>query len=92
VGQLVGLALSKGCRLADLKIEEFRSANASIDESVYKILGVEQSVAAFRSYGSTGPDEVRKQISRWKHKLGVRGSKARIKESDGGSQESGSQK
>lgn len=92
VGQFVGVALEKGCRLSDLTLEQFQSANASIDESVYKILGVEQAVAAFRSYGSTGPDEVRKQISRWKHKLGVRGSKARIKESDGGSQESGSQK
>jgi argininosuccinate lyase len=69
VGQLVGKALERGCRLADLKLDDFRAADSSLDESVYNILGVEKTIAAFRSYGSTAPGEVRKQIARWKTKL-----------------------
>ncbi|HMC10069.1 MAG TPA: argininosuccinate lyase [Pirellulaceae bacterium] len=69
VGQVVGTALSRGCRLADLTLDEFRTAEASLDESIYGVLGVEKSIAAFKSYGSTAPAEVRKQIERWKTKL-----------------------
>jgi argininosuccinate lyase len=73
VGQLVGKALERGCRLADLSLDDFRSADPSLDRSVYEILGVEQAVAAFRSYGSTAPAEVRKQIECWKKQLGGAG-------------------
>ena len=69
VGQLVGAALQRGCRLADLKLDDFRAADPSLDDSVFGILGVERAIAAFQSYGSTAPAEVRKQIDRWKQKL-----------------------
>ena len=36
-----------------------------IDESVYDCLGTKNAVAAFVSYGSTAPDQVRAQINRW---------------------------
>jgi argininosuccinate lyase len=75
VGQLVGQALARGCRLADLSIDEFRSADPTLDESVYAVLGVERAVAAFRSYGSTAPAEVKKQVERWKEKIGQAGEK-----------------
>jgi argininosuccinate lyase len=69
VGQLVGTALARGCPLADLKLDDFRAADPSLDESVYGVLGVENAVAAFRSYGSTAPAEVQRQIDRWKAKV-----------------------
>ena len=69
VGQLVGQALQRGCRLADLKIDDYRVADASLDESVFGVLGVEKAIAAFKSYGSTAPGEVRKQVDRWKNTL-----------------------
>jgi argininosuccinate lyase len=69
VGQLVGAALARGCRLADLPLAEFQKLDASLNESVFEILGVEKAVAAFRSYGSTAPEQVRAQIDRWKTKL-----------------------
>jgi argininosuccinate lyase len=69
VGRLVGTASDRGCRLADLKLDDFRAADASLDESVYAVLGVERAIGAFKSYGSTAPAEVRKQIERWKAKV-----------------------
>ncbi len=70
VGQLVSTALARGCRLAELKLEEFRAVEPSLDESVYGVLGVQQAVEAFQSYGSTAPAEVRKQMDAWKKKVG----------------------
>ncbi len=69
VGELVGKALARGCRLADLAIDDFRLADPSVDASVYDVLGVEKSVQAFASFGSTAPAEVRKQIDAWKRKV-----------------------
>ena len=57
-GSSSAMALERGCRLADLPLDEFRSADPSLDEAVYGVLGVEKAVAAFRSYGSTAPAEV----------------------------------
>src|SRR4051812_43624383 len=71
VGTLVGLAMARGCRLSDLPLEEFQAADRSLDESVLDILGVEKAIAAFRSYGSTAPPEVRKQTEQWKIKLAI---------------------
>jgi argininosuccinate lyase len=70
VGQLVGTALARGCRLADLALEDFQFADPSLDQGVFEILGVDKAIAAFKSYGSTAPAEVRKQIERWKAKVG----------------------
>jgi argininosuccinate lyase len=71
VGQLVNKAMQRGCRLADLPLEDFRAADASLDQSVYEVLGVEKAVYAFKSYGSTAPAEVRKQIESWKKAVAV---------------------
>ena len=68
VGRLVRKALDRGVRLSDLSLEEFREADADLDASVYDVLGPEKAVAAMISHGSTGPEQVRKQVRRWKEK------------------------
>ena len=69
VGQLVATAQSRGCRLADLTPHDFQSAHIQLTDEVYNVLGVDKAVQAFQSYGSTAPNEVRKQIDHWKSKL-----------------------
>ena len=69
VGELVGKAMSRDVRLADLPLAEFQASHPELNEEVYGILGVEKAVAAFTSYGSTAPREVAKQVARWKEKL-----------------------
>ena len=68
-GSLVALAESKGCDLPDLSLAEMQSVHDAIDESVYDVLGVHNSVASRTSYGGTAPSEVRKQTTRWKETL-----------------------
>ncbi len=65
VGHLVGLAERQGCRLADLSDQDFTAANPKLTPEVKQTLGVANAVAAFRSYGSTAPAEVEKQLARW---------------------------
>ena len=52
-------------------VDEFEQADASLDEGVYGVLGVEKAVQAFVSHGSTAPSEVEKQVAHWKERLGL---------------------
>jgi argininosuccinate lyase len=71
VGRLVKIALDRGVRLSDLSLDDFQSADASLDESVRSVLGVENALRAFVSYGSTAPHQVAEQVQKWKQKLNV---------------------
>ena len=71
VGQLVRLATEKNVALSELPLAAFQQAEPTLDGSVYEVLGVEKAVQAYRSYGSSAPAEVRKQIDRWKQELKV---------------------
>ncbi len=68
-GALVAMAEGKGVDLPELSLAEMQSVHDAIDESVYDVLGVHNSVASRTSYGGTAPSQVRAQIARWKEKL-----------------------
>jgi argininosuccinate lyase len=72
VGRLVRKALDRGVRLSDLSLSEFQEVDPTLDQRVFDVLGVPKAIAAMRSYGSTGPEQVRSQIERWKNKVGSR--------------------
>ncbi len=69
VGAIVGEAMERKVPLAKLPLEVMRVHAEEIDESVYECLGTANAVAAFVSYGSTAPDQVRAQIESWKERL-----------------------
>jgi argininosuccinate lyase len=69
VGAVVREAMTRRCRLSDLSLEDFRQHHAEIDESVFDVLGVENAVKAFVSYGSTAPAEVDRQIGIWQERV-----------------------
>jgi argininosuccinate lyase len=69
IGRLVAVAMKRGVPLAKLTREEFRSAHAALDDTVYDVLGVDRAVAAFTSYGSTNPDQVEHQLASWRERL-----------------------
>ncbi|MGB1094955.1 MAG: argininosuccinate lyase, partial [Paracoccaceae bacterium] len=55
--------------LHELTLSDMQSVNDEIDEGVYSVLSVENSVASRMSYGGTAPEQVRFQIKRWKEIL-----------------------
>lgn len=69
VGSLVGLATDNKTTLAELPLEEFQKLSPDLDEKIYGVLGVKNAIAAFKSYGSTAPDQVKAQIAAWKKRL-----------------------
>jgi len=69
VGKLVRLCEERHCRLADLPPEVYESIRPGLSPAVYKVLGVANALAAFRSAGSTAPAEVDRQIKRWRSVL-----------------------
>jgi len=71
VGALVGRALARGVRLADLTNEEIRDVSPDLDEGIRDSLGIENAIESFISYGSTGPRQVRQQIQEWTERLGL---------------------
>jgi len=71
IGSLVAVATKQNVTLKDLPLEEFQKLDADLDEDVYGVLGVQNAVAAFTSFGSTAPDQVAAQITAWKERLSL---------------------
>jgi argininosuccinate lyase len=70
IGRLVGLCERRGLKhLADLSDAELVAAHPKLGHEARQRLGVENAIKAFRSYGSTAPAEVDRQLERWKSRL-----------------------
>ena len=65
-GALVAMAESRGVDLPELTLADMQSVNSAITAQLFDVLGVHNSVASRQSYGGTAPDQVRRQIARWK--------------------------
>ena len=69
-GEIVSLAERSGRDLSELELKDMQSVHSDINEDVFKVLSVENSVKSRSSYGGTSPKEVQFQIDRWKKVLG----------------------
>ncbi len=73
IGKLVAECDRLGLKkLADLSDSQLVQAHSELRPSVRSILGVRNVVMAFRSYGSTAPEVVKKQTSEWQQRLATR--------------------
>jgi argininosuccinate lyase len=68
-GHIVKLAEEKGIPLDGLTIDDFKLIDHRIDSRIHKVLSVESSVRARKSYGGTAPENVLMQAARWKSLL-----------------------
>ena len=64
-------AMQQRVSLAELPFTELQKLAPELDESVVEVLGAENAVSAFVSYGSTSPPLVAEQVQRWKNKLNL---------------------
>ena len=72
IGRLVGLCEQRELvRLADLTDCDLISAHPALGTDARSVLGVTNAINAFRSYGSTAPQQVASQLADWKKKLGM---------------------
>jgi argininosuccinate lyase len=70
VGRLVRSGEERGCALTDLPSDVFEAIVPGYGHRVYELLGVPRALAAFRSFGSTAPAEVDRQLAYWRGRLG----------------------
>ncbi|MEM0943414.1 MAG: argininosuccinate lyase, partial [Pseudomonadota bacterium] len=68
-GRIVALAEAEGTDLADLSLEALREIDPRITEDVFGVLSVEASVASRTSLGGTAPQNVRREVARWRQEL-----------------------
>ncbi len=71
VGHLVRAAMTRGIRLSEIPLDEMRESAPQISADVYGYLDAAGAVRAMKSFGSTAPAEVKKQIRWWKKQLGL---------------------
>lgn len=70
VGKIVKHCAAKKIAISDLSIRELKAFSAKIGDDIYSLLNPELSVGNKKTIGSTNPLFVKKEISRWKKKLG----------------------
>lgn len=69
VGKLVRRCEDQQCRLADLPAEAYDAVSPGLSAEVFKVVGVANALAAFKSLGSTAPAEVERQLAAWRQRL-----------------------
>ncbi|RZB12568.1 argininosuccinate lyase [Ehrlichia minasensis] len=65
-GQIVRLAEHNQCKLHELTLEQIKTIIPTINETVFSVLSVENSVASRTSYGGTAPTNVMEAIKKGK--------------------------
>jgi argininosuccinate lyase len=68
-GRAVALAEARQLPLERLPLDDLKAINGAINEDVYSVLSVDNSVKSRTSFGGTAPVEVRKQLRYWKKRL-----------------------
>ena len=61
-GRMVRRAEGRGCALEDLPLAEMRAIVPEIEDGVFAVLGVENSVKSRTSFGGTAPANVRRAV------------------------------
>lgn len=69
VGKIVRECIRVQCKLMDLRLESFKAFSSVIEKDVYNVLGIENCIKNYKSYGSTAPGFVKKRIAYWEKKL-----------------------
>ena len=68
-GQIVKLAEEKNCDLADLSLDEMQQFESRINDYIYNVLSVENSVNSRNSFGGTSPKSVLEAIKQAKNDI-----------------------
>ena len=68
-GKLVEIAFKKDIKLSELSLSDLTKVEPKINENVFKILSLENSIESKNSFGGTALREIKRQIRFWKRKL-----------------------
>jgi argininosuccinate lyase len=69
VGRLVRQCEEGKCKLVELPAESYDAIQPGLSAKVAQVLGVQNALAAFQSFGSTAPAMVAQQLHAWRQRL-----------------------
>ncbi|MGR3219505.1 MAG: argininosuccinate lyase [Candidatus Anammoxibacter sp.] len=72
VGDIVVKCTDLSCTLSELTIDTFNEFSDVIDNDVFDVLGAKNCVKNLKSFGSSAPDLVKKQLKKWEENLGIK--------------------
>lgn len=70
-GSIVHLAESQSCQIWDLSLQDMQKIEPRLNERVFSVLSVDESVRSRRSFGGTAPTRVREAIDAARQELGL---------------------
>jgi argininosuccinate lyase len=68
-GKLVRHCIDRGIGLSDVSLKEYQKYSAAFNSDIFKFLDPRSSIRQKKSSGSTSPEEVKKQIRKWKRRF-----------------------
>ena len=69
VGSIIKCSISENIKIADIPLKKMKEFAKEFDKEVYTLLSANKSVNGKKTYGSTNPVMVKKEISLWNKKL-----------------------
>jgi argininosuccinate lyase len=70
IGKLTAHSLATGISFPELPLADYQNFSPVFDDSVYRVLQLEQALKARKAIGAPSPANVRNEISQWKRLLG----------------------
>ncbi len=71
VGETVRFAIESGKRQRDWNLAEWKNFSSKFEKDILKIFDAKISVKGKKTFGSSNPDRVKKEIADWKKKLSL---------------------
>ncbi len=68
-GEIVAMAEKKNCALGEMSLADMQKVEPAINEKIFAVLSVENSVASRTSPGGTAPANVKQEVARWQQIL-----------------------
>ncbi|WP_181701332.1 argininosuccinate lyase [Chthonobacter albigriseus] len=68
-GRIVAIAAERGITLDEVPLADMQAVHSGITDAVFDVLSVEKSVASRVSHGGTAPENVRREVARWRREL-----------------------
>jgi argininosuccinate lyase len=71
VGRAVALCAERGCELTGLAVADYQSLSSAFGDDVLQVLRVERSMRARQALGAPSPENVARELERWRSALGM---------------------
>ncbi len=70
IGRAVALCASRPCELPQLSLDDYRALSPVFEQDLYGVFDLEKALAARTAVGAPSPENVQREMERWRGVLG----------------------